>query len=196
MALRSNVHEMPEIARFCREKTKDYFRLDPFLHLRYDRNAIRNEGIRAARLSPQEIATIERANPERFEALQKSCGIQIAKDPSHPGCNHLFRCGAGNDSFNVSYNGLFRLCPSLWHPDCIYDLNRGNLQEAWQTFIPMVRDRTSEKREFPDKCRGCPIVNLCMMCPAHAHLETGTLDTPVEYFCRVAHARAELFRQK
>ena len=60
MALRSNLHEMPEIARFCREKTKDYFRLDPFLHLRYDRNARRNEEIRSERLSPEEIAALER----------------------------------------------------------------------------------------------------------------------------------------
>ena len=29
MALRANVHELPEIARFCRARTKDYFRFDP-----------------------------------------------------------------------------------------------------------------------------------------------------------------------
>jgi radical SAM protein with 4Fe4S-binding SPASM domain len=193
MALRSNLQEMPEIARFCREKTKDYFRLDPFLHLRYDRNTIRNEEIRSERLYPEEIAALERADPERLEALQKSCGTQITEDPSHPGCNHLFHCGAGKDSFNVSYQGLFRLCPSLWHPDCVYDLKRGNLREAWQTFIPQVRGMRSGSKEFLDKCQGCPIVNLCMMCPGHADLETGATDTPVEYFCRVAHARAEIF---
>ncbi|MBU1877715.1 MAG: radical SAM protein, partial [Chloroflexi bacterium] len=36
MALRSNVHEMDAIARFCRERTKDYYRFDPVLHLRFD----------------------------------------------------------------------------------------------------------------------------------------------------------------
>jgi len=193
MALRSNVHEMPEIARFCREKTKDYFRLDPFLHLRYDRNAIRNEEIRAARLSPQEIATIERADPERFETLRRRCGTRIEADPRHPECNHLFLCGAGTDGFNVSYNGLFRLCSSLWHPDCVYDLKRGTLREAWETFVPQVRQMRSGSKEFLDKCRGCPIVNFCMMCPAHADLEAGAMDRWVEYFCRVAHARVEIF---
>lgn len=196
MALRSNLKEMPEIARFCRERTKDYFRLDPFLHLRYDGNTIRNKEIRAERLSAAEISALERADPERFEALQKTCGVYVATDPSRTGCNHLFHCGAGYDSFNLSYKGLFRLCPSLWHPDCVYDLKRGNLREAWQTFVPAVREMTSENKEFQDKCPVCPIINLCMMCPGHAHLETGAMDTPVEYFCRVAHARAELFRQK
>ena len=192
MTLRSNLHEMPEIARFCREKTTDYFRLDPFLHLRYDGDQKRNEEIRSERLSPEEIAALERSDPERLEALQKSCGRLIASDSSIADCNHLFHCGAGNDNFNLGYDGLLRLCPSLWHPDCVYDLRRGNLKEAWLSFIPQVREMRSKRREFLDKCPGCSIVNLCMWCPAYAHLETGAMDTPVDYFCRVAHARTEL----
>ena len=149
--------------------------------------------IRAERLSPEEIAALERSDPERLEALQKSCGRLIASDASLPDCDHLFHCGAGNDSFNVSYNGLLRLCLSLWHPDCVYDLKRGNLAEAWQIFIPQVREMRSNRSEFLENCRGCSIVNLCMWCPAHAHLEAGMMDTPIDYFCRVAHARTELF---
>jgi radical SAM protein with 4Fe4S-binding SPASM domain len=193
MALRSNLHEVPEIARFCRERTTDYFRLDPFLHLRYDGNQQRNGEIRSERLSPEEITALERSDPERLEALQKSCGKLIASDSSFPDCNHLFHCGAGIDNFNVSFDGLFRLCPSLWHPDCVYDLKKGNLKEAWQTFVPRVRGMRAKRREFLDNCLGCSIVNLCMWCPAHAHLEAGVMDTPIEYFCRVAHARTELF---
>jgi len=191
MALRSNLHEMPEIARFCRERTKDYFRLDPFLHLRYDRNAERNEEIRSERLSPEEIAALERADPERLEALRKSCGTWIESDSSHPDCNHLFHCGAGAGSFSISYDGIFRLCSSLWHPDCVCDLKRGNLQEAWHTFAPAVLEMQSNRREFLDKCHGCSLVNLCMWCPANAHLETGEMGRHIDYFCRVAHARAE-----
>ena len=193
MALRSNIHEMPEIARFCREKTKDYFRLDPFLHLRYDRNVRRNEEIRSERLSPEEIAELERNDPERLEALRKACGTWTAPvTPTH-WCNHLFHCGAGNGSFSISYDGVFRLCPSLWHPDCVYDLKRGNLKEAWQTFIPQVREMKSNSTEFLDKCHACSVVNLCMWCPANAHLETGAMNATVGYFCRVAHARTRLW---
>jgi radical SAM protein with 4Fe4S-binding SPASM domain len=184
---------MPEFARFCRERTKDYFRLDPFLHLRYDGNRKRNDEIRSERLSPVEIAALERSDPERMEALQKNCQRLIISDASAPECNHLFYCGSGNESFTVSYDGLFRLCPSLWHPDCVYDLKKGNLEEAWKAFVPRVLDMRSERREFLEKCRGCSIVNLCMWCPANAHLEIGAMDVPVDFFCQVAHARAELF---
>jgi len=43
-------------------------------------------------------------------------------------------------------------------------------------------------------CKSCPYVNLCLWCPAHAHLETGALDGPTPYFCAVAHARAEMLQ--
>ena len=54
--------------------------------------------------------------------------------------------------------------------------------------------------EFLEKCRACDIVNLCLWCPAHAALETGSgergrMDAWVEYFCEVAHARAAALTQ-
>jgi radical SAM protein with 4Fe4S-binding SPASM domain len=194
MALRSNVHELPEIARFCRERTKDFFRFDPLLHLRFDGNPARNEEVRAERLTPEEIVAIERADEERFSALQKGCDKLIVPEFAHSGCDHLFHCGAGNGSFNVSYDGLFRLCSSLWDPRCVYDLRKGSLAGAWQNFVPKVRDMRSHSTEFLEKCRRCPLINLCLWCPAHAHLETGELDGVVPYFCEVAHARAEALK--
>jgi radical SAM protein with 4Fe4S-binding SPASM domain len=189
MALRSNFHEMVQIARFCRERTRDFFRLDPFLHLRYDGNPKRNEEIRSERLSPGEIVALEASDPERLKALRERCQRPIPSEACAPGCNHLFRCGAGNGGFDVSYNGLLRLCSSLWHPDCVYDLKKGNLKEAWETFIPQVREMKSKRSEFLKECSVCSIGDLCAWCPAHAYLETGELDSPVDHFCRVAHAR-------
>jgi len=191
MALRSNLHEMDEIAAFCRARTKDYYRFDPVLHLRLDGDPVRNEEIRAERLSPGEIVALERADPERFESLEKTCAEFSHSEFAHSDCNHLFHCGAGMGSFNVGYDGTFRLCSSLWHPDCAYDLRTGSLRKAWEELVPRVRDLRSERHEFLETCRRCPLVNLCLWCPAHAHLETGELDGPTPYFCAVAHARAE-----
>ena len=191
MALRSNIHEMPEIARFCRDKTKDYFRFDPFLHLRFDGDPARNDDIRSERLSPEEIVALEQSDPERSQSLEKGCDKLIVPEFSHIHCNHLFHCGAGNGSFNVSYDGRFRLCSSLWHPDCVYDLRKGSLTEAWREFVPRVRDMRSNRKDFLETCRVCPIINLCLWCPAHAYLETGGLDGSADWFCRVAHERAE-----
>jgi radical SAM protein with 4Fe4S-binding SPASM domain len=191
MALRSNVHELPEIAAFCRVRTKDYYRFDPLLHLRFDRDPARNAEIRAERLSPEEVVAIERADEERFGALRKACNDLVLPEAAHRGCDHLFHCGAGQGSFTVSYDGKFRLCSSLWHPDAVYDLRHGSLAEAWDRHVPRVRDLRSRHKEFLERCRACPIVNLCLWCPAHSDLETGEMDKVVDCFCRVAHARAE-----
>ncbi|TAN60372.1 radical SAM protein [bacterium] len=192
MALRSNVGELPEIARFCRQKTKDYFRFDPFLHLRFDRDTRRNAEIKSERLSDQEITAIERADSQRLGVLRDRCDKLIMPQREHSSCGHLFHCGAGQGSFTVSYDGLFRLCSSLWQEDCIYDLKKGSLGEAWDDFVPRVRQRHSDNREFLEKCQNCPIINLCLWCPAHSHLESGRLDEPVDYFCKVAHSRKDM----
>jgi len=196
MALRSNAHELPAIARFCRERTKDYFRFDPLLHLRYDRDPRRNEEIRAERLSPEEIVAIEQADEERAGALVRSCDSLIVPEFAHRRCDHLFYCGTGTGSFTVSYDGLFRLCSSLWHPDCLYDLRKGSLAEAWYRFVPQVREMRSTDRQFLERCRPCPLVNLWLWCPAHAYLESGRMDAWCEYFCQVAHARAKAILER
>ena len=255
MALRSNIHELDEIGRFCRARTKDYYRFDPLLHLRFDRDPVRNAEIKAERLSPEEVVAIERADAERFGALQKACNELILPKQEHAGCNHLFHCGAGIGSFSISYDGRFRLCSSLWSPDTVYDLRKmgtvpdcgavfrpngvtgacaatngssvhrlegrkplrcgawgeterrglspfseagsspGTLHDAWHKHVSRVRDLRSSSREFLDRCRVCPIINLCLWCPAHAHLETGEMDAVVDYFCQVAHARAAVLRR-
>jgi len=71
MALRSNIHEIPEITRFCRERSSNPFRFDPFLHLRYDRDPKRNEEIKSERLSPGEILELEWSDQKRIESLKK-----------------------------------------------------------------------------------------------------------------------------
>lgn len=190
MALRSNFGELPDIAQFCRRYSKDYFRFDPLLHLRFDGDPERNQFIREERLSPPEIAVLEQADVERLRALKKECVTMI--DPLSPSsdCRYLFQCGAGKESFSISYDGLFRLCSSLWHPECTFDLGQGRLKEAWTQLVPRVRAMTSDNPDFSGKCHSCSLFNLCLWCPAHAHLETGRMDGWVDYFCQVAKARA------
>lgn len=191
MALRSNAHELPAIARFCRQNSKDFFRFDPFLYQRYDGNPQRNEEISLERLSPAEIVVIEQADEERSSALAKHCHELIEIEFARRRSNKLFFCGAGAGQFSVSYDGLFRLCPSLWHPDCLYDLRKGTLDEAWHKLVPAVRAMRSRRKQFLRKCRVCSLNNLCMWCPACAYLEHGRMDAWCKYFCDVAHARAK-----
>jgi radical SAM protein with 4Fe4S-binding SPASM domain len=194
MALRSNLHEQPAIADFCRARTKDYYRFDPQLHMRFDGNAARNLEIRGERLTPDEIVALERSDQERSRAMQETCDALINPEFGRRGGDHLFQCGAGNGSFTVSFDGRFRLCSSLWAEGTTYDLREGTLADAWVNFVPKVRDLRSRRKQFLDSCRKCEIVNLCLWCPAHAHLETGMLDGATPDFCAAAHGRAEALK--
>jgi radical SAM protein with 4Fe4S-binding SPASM domain len=195
MALRSNVHELPAIADFCRARTADYYHFDPLLHLRYDGDERRNRDIRAERLMPEEIVAIEQADDERAGALRRGCDELILAELSNQHCAHLFHCRAGDGSFTVGYDGLFRLCSDLHYPDCTYDLRHGTLAKARSVVVPRVRAMESDNPEFLRKCARCAVVNLCLWCPARAHLEAGRLDAWSDYFCSLAHARADAIQR-
>jgi radical SAM protein with 4Fe4S-binding SPASM domain len=194
MALRSNLPEFSAIAEFCRVHTCDYFRFDPLLHFRYDRDRDRNDMIREERLIPREIAALDLADRERFEAVKKECEMLLPNPLPHSGRMPLFYCNAGKNSFTITSAGRFQLCSSLSHPECTYDLRQGTLKEAWNVLVPRVLGLTSDNPDFINKCRPCPLVNLCLWCPAHAYLETGRLDGWVEYFCEVAKEREKAAR--
>jgi radical SAM protein with 4Fe4S-binding SPASM domain len=190
MALRANVHELPAMAEFGRAHTKDVFRFDPLLHLRYDRDPRRNDEIRAERLSPEQITAIERTDVQREQALRRECLRAAAADaPDEPGL--LFHCDIGQ-GFTVGHEGSFRLCAGLWHADYVGDVRKESLAAAWRRLMPAARQLRSRDAIYLGTCAVCPIIDLCLWCPAHADLETGSLDESVDYFCAAAHARAEV----
>lgn len=196
MVLRSNVEEFSRIAEFCRKRSIRSFRFDPFLHLRFDGDTNRNQDIISERLSPDEIAALELSDPDRFQTLKQNCGKLISPEFANITDNHLFRCSPGQNSFIISSNGIFRLCSSLWHPDCMYNLVDISLKAAWLNLAPKIWGMRSNRHEFLEKCRKCPIINLCMWCPANAYLETKELDKHVDYFCKTAHAKVNLLKKR
>ncbi len=191
MALQSNVHEMQQIAEFCREHTKDYFRYDANLHLRFDQDPVKNQDIKNERLSAEQIVRLEQQDDERFAALEEHCDKYINPDVDHLRSTLVFLCGVGGGgSINIGYDGLMRLCSSLYHPDYMFDLRTGTIREGIETVVPKVKSLTSNRPHFQNGCARCSLVNVCQWCPADAYLESGELDVPVDHFCAVAHLRA------
>jgi radical SAM protein with 4Fe4S-binding SPASM domain len=193
MAIQTNFNEQQAIAEFCRKRTKDFFRFDPQLHLRFDGNPERNAEIRSERLAPSQIMALENLDPQRMQAMRKHCDNLIKDKKNESDNEFIFQCGTGINSFAISYDGLFRLCSSLWAEGTTYDLKSGSLTEAWQDFVPKVRRMKfgNPHADTLGTCHRCIYCNICFWCPAHAHLETGSLDGKTPYFCEVAHMRAE-----
>ncbi|MFO7708636.1 MAG: hypothetical protein R6V84_10725, partial [Desulfobacterales bacterium] len=81
---------------------------------------------------------LEEADDKRINAMRKNCETLINEKFTKYNSDRLFLCGAGNDSFNVGYDGRFRLCSSLCADCTTYDLKNGTLAEAWFDFVPKV----------------------------------------------------------
>jgi radical SAM protein with 4Fe4S-binding SPASM domain len=65
-----------------------------------------------------------------------------------------------------------------------------NLKDALINFFPKIRQMKAANPEYLRRCARCFLKGLCEQCPAKSWMEYGTLDTPVEYLCGVAHTQA------
>ena len=157
MALRSNVHEMDEIAAFCRRAPRTIFRFDPQLHLRFDGDPRRNAEIRQERLTPAEVVALERADEQRFGALQESCDATSSTTSSRTSAATTSSTAARATAASTSgYDGTFRLCSSLWAPGTTVNLRQTPLREAWETLVPRVRDLRSQDARIPGDLPAVP----------------------------------------
>lgn len=155
------------------------------LHQRGRRDSpIRNREINSLRLPPEEIVNIyTRRSPAYAERMSEFC----TKFMRPPG-DLLFGCGAGQSVCLDAYGSL-QACMLLRHPDTVYDLAGRSLREALATHFSDMRDLRAQNPNYLDRCARCFLMGLCEQCPAKSWMEHGTLDTPVEYLCQVAHAQ-------
>lgn len=192
IAMKANQKHLTQITQFCEKNSTNHnknFRFDPFLFLRTDKSSKRNKDILNQRLSADEIVTIERQNPDRQKAVKKQCDYINTHTPSETSVQKIFKCSAGINACNIDAYGLFKLCGLLVRDDCVYDLRKGTLKEAWNIFVPKIRSMTSDKKEYQKTCSTCKLIDLCMWCPAIADLETGCLDKKNDVFCNIARRR-------
>jgi MoaA/NifB/PqqE/SkfB family radical SAM enzyme len=144
----------------------------------------KNLNIQEIRGQPEEtvdfIAQTNHYSTELHDFCRQFTGLKSEK---------LFECGFGR-SISVDAYGFAQGCLLLRHPDLLYDLHTGSLAEALCSFFPKFSDRRAKNPLFLSRCAHCCLRGLCEQCPAQSWMEHGTLDTPVEFLCRIAHAHA------
>jgi radical SAM protein with 4Fe4S-binding SPASM domain len=178
MALSVNYHELDDMRALAEGMGLD-FRYDAEVHAAFDGSHVPWD----YRLSPEEVVHLERRDPRfktEWEKLLEKGGNQRRYSDLQ------YRCGAGQVAFHVDPHGLLTPCLAVRHH--AYDLRAGSFRQDWRDFIPSIR----EERIPPDSpCARCLIRTLCRNCAGNAVLETGRPAQPSEYFCRVAHLRAQ-----
>jgi radical SAM protein with 4Fe4S-binding SPASM domain len=161
-----------------------------FFDLRCRRDSVdKNRLIRKLRLSPQDGLRVMTRDRKRYlHTMRQFCAKFMG-----PGGDRLFTCGAGH-AVCVDAYGLFQPCIMLRHPDTVVSLvgapRAASLRDALTSFFPRVRDMRATNPDYLARCARCFLKGLCEQCPAKSWTEHGTLDTPVEYVCDVAHAQA------
>jgi radical SAM protein with 4Fe4S-binding SPASM domain len=145
----------------------------------------KNRRIESLRVAPEDGLAVFARDPERYRhQTTKFCGTFM----SPPG-ETLFACGAGHGGCVDAY-GRLQPCIALRAPEWTYDLRRGSLRDALASFFPRLREAKASNPQYLARCAVCFLKGLCEQCPAKSWAESGTLDVPVEYLCRVAHAQA------
>ncbi len=159
-----------------------------FFDLRARRDSMeRNRQIAGLRPSPEEgIGVLSRDRKKYLEEMRQFCTkfLKVSEDV-------LFSCGSGQCGGCVDAYGRFQPCMLLRHHDATYDLRKGCLREALNEFFPRLREMRATNKDYLERCGRCFLKSLCGQCPGKSWMEHGTFDTPVEYLCRVAHARAQ-----
>jgi radical SAM protein with 4Fe4S-binding SPASM domain len=157
-----------------------------FFNLRCRRDSERkNRTIRSLRLPPKEgLKFLIRDEAEFAREMKAYCSRFMAPT------GKLFSCGAGNGRGCVDARGCFSPCLLLKSPETICDLDKGSLKDALTAFFPKIRATKAINPDFLARCARCFLRGLCSQCPARSWMENGTLDTPVEYLCQVAHEKA------
>ena len=156
-----------------------------FFDLRGRRDsAAKNSRIRRLRVSPEESLDILTRHPDSYRKEMAEFFERYLPPPS----DRLFTCGIGPGC--VDAYGVFQPCLSLRHPDLAFDLKKGTLKEAVASGFSKLKEMTAKNPLYLERCARCFLKGFCDQCPAKSWAEHGTLDTPVDYFCRVAHAQA------
>jgi len=209
-----NRHEIAEFEAFAatlpRMDKMPGYAMNFDLRARRD-NPAKNRFIQTLRLSPDETVAMLARNPNYRKSMREFCG----KFMGPPG-DKLFNCGAGHSTCVDAY-GKAQMCMGLRDPGMVYDLTpqppslqgKGENQEspaspslrgkgagglglryALTEFFPRLREMRATNPDYLNRCARCFLKGLCEQCPAKSWQEHGTLDTPVEYLCEVAHAQA------
>jgi radical SAM protein with 4Fe4S-binding SPASM domain len=144
-----------------------------------------NKRIQDLRMSPEDVVkTINRhkeiyiKDTERF--IERFIG---------PKGNELFCCGAGK-AISIDAYGRIQPCLMMRDPSLVFDSRCYELHEALEAFPEMLKQKRATNPNYLSRCSRCFLNGLCEQCPAKSWSEHRTLDTPVEYFCNVAHAQA------
>jgi MoaA/NifB/PqqE/SkfB family radical SAM enzyme len=190
IAMRSNLHEIPDMARFAIQRTGKPLIFDPILFMRRDGDPKKNGIIASERILPQEIELLETCYCETMRMEEKGCNKPIGQLR----CGRsIFSCISDTRSFFISSGGRMQRCPTLSHQRLTANLGDMSLRDFLKDFGQRVEEEFGMMRSRSN-CDECNLVDLCSFCPSWDLLEIDSQTGRGNYFCQVAQNRARYKR--
>jgi radical SAM protein with 4Fe4S-binding SPASM domain len=164
-----NLFHVPGIKKFLKGIKKDFF-ATYILNPRLNGDA----SVCGLRLPASEVLNLRRKNGEASGCKPKP----VPGDDLYP-C-----CAASGDTFFIDPYGHMFLCNLMRSPGV--DLLK---KETLPSLRMLAADMGNKRLPGNSPCLKCGVRSSCLICPGRAYLETGKDDQPVDYYCRLAHAK-------
>lgn len=176
---KQNVAEIEKIKKLVESLALD-FRPSTMLHARLNCDPHPC----TLRLDPKEAVRVNKRYGffDDEESVRPGEKSDIKKLVGKPENDKLLSCAAGGHAFWISPQGKMLICGNLRTLD--YDLleTGRTVREGFYELNKKVHGLRFLTRS---KCRDCVYRLICKWCPGRAILETGSLEKPIDYFCRL-----------
>ena len=183
---KQNIGEIDKIKRLVESLGLD-FRPSTMLHARLNCDTRPC----ALRLDPKNAVSVNKKYGYFDEESENRPGekIDIKKLIGKPQNDKLLSCAAGGHAFWISPQGKMLICSNLRMID--YGLlKEGN--SVKEGFYKLHKKIHGLRFRTKSKCRSCKYRLICKWCPGRAILETGSLEEPIDYFCRLTEETLKL----
>lgn len=153
--MKDNYHEFDAMVTLAKSLGKHYRIGASWLYLSACGDPAVNTEIERQRLTPEQVIKLDTPNipsDERMAAVH-SCGSRKQGD------DRVFaQCVENRRDFHVDPYGGISFCSFIKDPALRYDVRKGTVEEAWETFIPLLADTVRGTREYTHGCASCGCV--------------------------------------
>lgn len=187
--MRENYHQYQAMLELAESLSKDFRVGATWLYLSAYHLENKNCEILNQRLDPSDVVDLEQpvpvnqllCNPSENETTDNLNCFNNEKD------NRLFAsCITSRRDFHIDPYGLISFCPFVKDPTMRFDLRKGSFEEAWNEFIPSLKDVVHGGQEYLENCGSCDLRQDCHWCPVYSYLEHGRYSARVDYLCNIA----------
>jgi len=176
-----NKHEVMAMRRFAEEELGVEFKMDGQINPRIDCS----QSPLAVRLTPEEVVALDMSAPKGVAEYRRLAQHDAENPPSLSQVDTVYFCGGGMNGFAINAYGEMGIC--VISQQETFSVRDDGVRRVWEGALLQLRSR---KRTRMTKCVECRIQSLCGMCPANGEMENGDRESPVDFYCQVAHLRA------